>query len=374
MLTDRQLRHYRTFGFVVLRNLFTADEVATLRAEYEAELDLVYADQPFTGETRYWTMMLHPRRPLFAGLLQDDRFCSVAEQLYGPDAIGICTDANRYVGDTHWHPDHTADREEDCFGVKFAFYLDPVSADTGALRVIPGSHNRAYHEQVRDSLPALNLAVADVPAYVCASDPGDVVAFDMRCWHASHGGATGRRMATCVYYNNPRESKRKPPHAGAPAEPAHPRTGSAAPDSRCIPPSGWPTPKVAHAAAGCGAWPSSATSTKRPSLPTVGLVFKNPETFRATSPGWGRAPPPTPSSGRGCNVAICRRYRSRNPTKSYRTRLIPQSEPRLCQPTGRGADRDDQSDCTRFGGDRHSEPLDRPDLPGWPTTLHTTLN
>ena len=172
MLTDRQLRHYRTFGFVVLRNLFTADEVATLRAEYEEELDLVYADQPFTGETRYWTMMLHPRRPLFAGLLEDDRFCSVAEQLYGPDAIGICTDANRYVGDTHWHPDHTADREEDCFGVKFAFYLDPVSADTGALRVIPGSHNRAYHEQVRDSLPALTLAVADVPAYVCASESG----------------------------------------------------------------------------------------------------------------------------------------------------------------------------------------------------------
>ena len=188
MLTNRQFQHFRTFGFVVLRNLFSADEVATLRAEYEAELDLVYADQPFTGETRYWTMMLHPRTPLFAGLLEDERFCSVAEQLYGPDVIGICTDANRYVGDTRWHPDHAADPEEDCFGVKFAIYLDPVDADSGALRLIPGSFNRAFHEQVRDSLPTLNLSVADVPACVCASDPGDVVAFDMRCWHASHGG------------------------------------------------------------------------------------------------------------------------------------------------------------------------------------------
>ena len=203
MLTAGQIRHYHTFGFVILRSLFTAGEVATLRAEFEAELDRVYAHRPFTGETRYWTMMLHPRTPLFAGILEDERFCSVAEQLYGADVIGIGTDANRYVGDTRWHPDHAADPEEDCFGVKFAFYLDSVGADSGALRLIPGSHQRDFHVEVRDSLPALNLSVAAVPAYVCASHPGDVVAFDMRCWHASHGGAAGRRMATCVYYNNP---------------------------------------------------------------------------------------------------------------------------------------------------------------------------
>ena len=204
MLTDFQLAHFRTFGFVVLRNLFTSDEVETLRVEYEAELARVYAHAPFTGATRYWAMMLHPRTPLFSGLLEDERFCTVAEQLYGEEVLGIGTDANRYVGDTQWHPDHAADPEEDCFGVKFAFYLDPVGADSGALRVIPGSQNRAFHEQIRDSLPALSLSVADVPAHVCTSTPGDVVAFDMRCWHASSGGATGRRMCTCVYYNNPR--------------------------------------------------------------------------------------------------------------------------------------------------------------------------
>ncbi len=204
MLTDTQLQHFRTFGFVILRGLFTAHEVEILRAEYEAELDRVYAHAPFTGETRYWAMMLHPRTPLFASLLEDDRFCSVAEQLYGTDVLGIGADANRYVGDTRWHPDHHADPERDCYGIKFAFYLDPVDAASGALRVIPGSHGRAFHDRIRGSLESLDLAVADVPAYVCASCPGDVVAFDMRCWHASHGGAAGRRMCTCVYYHNPR--------------------------------------------------------------------------------------------------------------------------------------------------------------------------
>lgn len=227
MLTDHQLQHFRTFGFVTLHKLFTPEEVEILREEYESELDHVYAEQPFTGETRYWTMMLHPRTPLYASLLEDERFCGVAEQLYGDDVIGIGTDANRYVGDTRWHPDHRADPSADCFGVKFAFYLDPVDAESGALRLIPGSHRREFHDQLHGSLNSLELDVADVPAYVCRSEPGDVVAFDMRCWHASSGGAAGRRMCTCVYYNNPKgeveeaatreravNSKKTPAHFG----------------------------------------------------------------------------------------------------------------------------------------------------------------
>ena len=204
MLTDTQLKHYRTFGFTVLRGFFRPDEVQTLSDEFEAELDLAYADQPFQGETRYWAMMLHPRTPFFASLLESDRFCSIAEQLYGDDVIGINTDANRYVGDSGWHPDHHADPEADCFGVKFAIYLDPVDTTTGALRIVPGSHNRPFHERIRNSWETLDLGIPDVPGYVCDSNPGDVVAFDMRCWHASCGGAAGRRMATCVYYNNPK--------------------------------------------------------------------------------------------------------------------------------------------------------------------------
>ncbi len=235
MLTSAQLEHFRTFGFIVLPELFTPGEVEKLRAEFEAELDFVYADQPFTGETRYWTTMLGPRTPFFASLLEDERFCSVAEQIHGGDVIGINADANRYVGDTSWHPDHRADPEEDCFGVKFAIYLDPVDAATGALRIVPGSHNRVFHEQIRDSWETLDLGVPDVPAHSIPSSPGDVVAFDMRCWHASHGGSTGRRMATCVYYNNPRgekeeaatrqraeSSRRTPEHFNRPGDPLYP--------------------------------------------------------------------------------------------------------------------------------------------------------
>ena len=88
--------------------------------------------------------------------------------------------------------------------MKFAYYLEPVDAESGALRLIPGSHKNPMHTDLRENLNGLGLEICDVPGYVCKSEPGDVVAFDMRCWHASWGGSADRRMCTIVYYNNPK--------------------------------------------------------------------------------------------------------------------------------------------------------------------------
>ena len=96
-------------------------------------------------------------------------------------------------------------------------YLQPVRADSGALRVIPGSHKRPWFDQL-DERPPLRYAwaredfagaeaadvIESVPGYVCKSNPGDVVAFDARLWHASVGGSSDRQMCTLVYFNYPR--------------------------------------------------------------------------------------------------------------------------------------------------------------------------
>ena len=202
MLTDAQYQHFQTFGFVVLRQVFTDDEVTTLRAEFEKGLDLAYQHHPFDGSERHWTPQMGSDTPFYANLLEDQRFWSITAQLYGEDAIAVGTDANRYIGDTRWHPDHRVDPTEDCYGVKFAFYLDPVDAETGALRLVPGSHKKPLHDDLRAYLQG-GRELERIPSHTCASEPGDVVAFDVRCWHASFGGSAGRRMSTCVYYKNP---------------------------------------------------------------------------------------------------------------------------------------------------------------------------
>ena len=76
-----------------------------------------------------------------------------------------------------------------------ALYLEPTDAATGALRLIPGSHLEPLHSTlqagrssvtVSDSRPADEMTAllseddgTRVPQYVCATQPGDVVAFDV---------------------------------------------------------------------------------------------------------------------------------------------------------------------------------------------------
>lgn len=143
--------------------------------------------------------MMDEDTPFFASLLEDARFLSVARQLYGDDVIGVGADANRYTGDTGWHRDTGS---VDQFGVKFAFYLQPVGPGSGALRVIPGTHRLPDDDEFAQGVRSLEAA--EVPHVSLPSKPGDVVAFDLRLWHASQGGSTDRHMCTVVYYTNPK--------------------------------------------------------------------------------------------------------------------------------------------------------------------------
>jgi len=201
MLTEQQIHHFNTFGFIILRQVFTQDELETINQEVIQRMEAAYQHAPFDGTQRHWVPMFEPETPFFTGLMEDPRFCETAEQLYGEDVIGIACDANRYVGDTKWHPDTKSAHQ---YGIKFAFYLEPVGAETGALRVIPGSHKQPFHAELRQAREESRLDLAEVPAFVCQSEPGDVVGFDLRLWHASLGGSSDRRMCTLVYYNNPK--------------------------------------------------------------------------------------------------------------------------------------------------------------------------
>jgi hypothetical protein len=204
MLTEAQVKHFQTFGFLILRQLFNAAELKVIRAEFEHGLGAAYRHLPFDGTLRHWVPMMGPETPFFASLLEDPRFHHVAAAMYGDDVLGTLIDANRYIGDSPWHPD-TASLHQ--YGVKFAFYLEPVRAEIGALRVIPGSHKRPLHDEIVQHLAASHPGFRDVPAYICSSEPGDVVAFDLRLWHGSCGGAADRRMCTVVFYNNPKTAE-----------------------------------------------------------------------------------------------------------------------------------------------------------------------
>lgn len=188
-----------------MRGYFKPEEVARIRGELSSCMESAYRHAPFDGTRRHWLPMMGDCSPFMASLLEDPRFFDAAEQLLDAPAMGWLVDANRYVGDTGWHPDASADPGSgEQPGVKFAFYLDPVGPDTGALRIVPGSHRNPLHEQVKPFVETWGREdLSQVPAFPCASEPGDVIAFDFPVWHASIGGSSDRLMCTATYFQAP---------------------------------------------------------------------------------------------------------------------------------------------------------------------------
>ena len=62
-----------------------------------------------------------------------------------PDTFAFEINAYRYVGNTRWHYNDGSSNNHG-FGVKFQFALQPVRADSGALRFIPGPHKNPFQD------------------------------------------------------------------------------------------------------------------------------------------------------------------------------------------------------------------------------------
>ena len=140
MLTQQQVTQWETFGFLHLRGVLNADEIEVINAEYEKGLNRTrdQMDSPVGNRRQLNWPNMGPDTPFLAGLLEDPRICGVAEQLFGDDVVGVASNGNHFAGDrTEWHPDT---HDPHMQGVKFACYLQPLGAESGALRVIPGSH------------------------------------------------------------------------------------------------------------------------------------------------------------------------------------------------------------------------------------------
>jgi len=211
MLTPEQVAHFETFGLLVLRQLFTPEEAAIMKREAIDIFDEVRGSKPFTGEKWEQVQPFFERRPFSAMLADDDRVYNIGVDLLGPDFFLIGTEGSLHVGDTPWHggpPPENAVRH-----VKIAFYLDPLTRETGCLRLIPGSHHpqTPYPFQILSNrsdtgtefLP-FGMLPSELPSVALECEPGDVVAFKENTLHASFGGAPGRHQHAINFVENPK--------------------------------------------------------------------------------------------------------------------------------------------------------------------------
>ena len=141
MLTQAEISFFRTFGFLLFPRLM-ADRIEAIQQAFEevwAEHGGGHDGKPHEGSAHSCLVPFIDRSEELSSLLDDPRILGIARALLGGDFNYMGSDGNFYVGDTRWHSDG---RHEpgDPMHVKIAFYLDPLTRNTGALRLIPGSH------------------------------------------------------------------------------------------------------------------------------------------------------------------------------------------------------------------------------------------
>jgi ectoine hydroxylase-related dioxygenase (phytanoyl-CoA dioxygenase family) len=200
-LSEQQIRFFELFGYLSFPGLMV-DRVEAITREFEA----IWAarggghhGQPHDDQRRSCVVQFIDQSEYLSSLLDDPRILAIGSSLLGDDFNYMGSDGNYYVGDTGWHSDgrHLHGRH-----LKIAFYLDPLTRDTGCLRVIPGSHlpgdrySDRLHDEIKRSEELWGIHGRDMPAVAFETQPGDLVCFNHNLKHAAFGGGTRRRMFT----------------------------------------------------------------------------------------------------------------------------------------------------------------------------------
>jgi hypothetical protein len=172
---ELDVERFRTDGYLVLRRAVDgpalAAEVDRALADGFAPSGAINRSDEAAIRFRYLPMMSE-RTPVSLGLVA--RFRGTAAALIGRDVLPVRAKAVEYHGGSTQH----RDSDLRLASVGFACYLEPLTASTGALRVVPGSH-------LGDPADRAEVAVE--------TEPGDVIVFDEHLLHASSGGTVRRQ-------------------------------------------------------------------------------------------------------------------------------------------------------------------------------------
>ncbi|MBI2505906.1 MAG: phytanoyl-CoA dioxygenase family protein [Candidatus Latescibacteria bacterium] len=207
-LTPQQLSFMDTFGFLAFPGLLK-DKIDRIIAEFETVFATYgggHDGKPHDGTARSCIVPFIDQNEYLSALIDDERVEGIFASLLGEDFNYIGSDGNFYVGDTNWHSDtdwsgRMRGKPPRVF-YKMALYLDPITRDTGALRVIPGSQHygdryaETLQQHLRTAQDDWSINGAQVPAVALDSVPGDVVVFNQNTKHSAWGGNARRRMFT----------------------------------------------------------------------------------------------------------------------------------------------------------------------------------
>ena len=200
-LTETKKRHFDSFGFLFLPGLLRHDIVWI---DEEFEKALTESTHIHDGKKRTSFSESIVTRERICELIEHPAINGVLSSLLGDEFIYLGTGADIYVGDSQWHPDM---QNAIVPHLKIALYLDPLTIETGAIRVVPGSHVQGFIGNINTE-ELWGLSARDVPCWSPDNTPGDAVVFNLHTLHNAIGGGNRRRMlniVACAHGQSPEE-------------------------------------------------------------------------------------------------------------------------------------------------------------------------
>lgn len=211
LATDAEIQQFNRDGFIIMRNLFSKEEVQLVRDAIEQ--DTVFDDQDNTirlkdnqGGSTKLNLWSNPGDGTLGLLTRSRRVVSTMRQLLGGEVVHyhskiLCKDPNS-GGAWNWHQDYGYWYKDYFLKPHMAtayFAIDPQTLENGCVRMLRGSTElgRMDHwsvgEQQGGDPERIELALEQYEDVPCELESGDVVFFHSLCVHGSQGNLSDKR-------------------------------------------------------------------------------------------------------------------------------------------------------------------------------------
>ena len=221
-VSPEQLEFFRTFGFLKFPGLFK-NEIESLREAFDEafatrepnkvirEDPLQETDTVFKDRKRVILFHIVEQSEKLRWLHSDPRILNIVTSIMGDKYEARPTDGHVFDCDTSWHPDQDFGGDGR-FRLKLSFYLDAQRHNSGAIRVIPGSQFKTeFAETLLRNLygsphkvkAVLGVDASEIPCWTVESDPGDLVCWNFRTFHATFHGFQQRRLFSMTFAELP---------------------------------------------------------------------------------------------------------------------------------------------------------------------------
>ncbi|MDX2083718.1 MAG: phytanoyl-CoA dioxygenase family protein [Rickettsiales bacterium] len=204
-ISSEALKNYfNIFGFVKISGFFI-DEIDNISKEFDLAMNKKFGNKKANDRNYFYPQFVEHDQNL-ASILELEKIEKVITNLLGENPIYTGSDGNIFSDSTPWHRDYL-NKNRSC---KMLVYLDEIDGDSGALRVIPGSHfvDDKYSSFLGDGLnwpePPYEGGFDEkcffgkghnprkigennlIPNHVVPNNPGDIIIFNHNLIHCTN--------------------------------------------------------------------------------------------------------------------------------------------------------------------------------------------